>query len=388
MPTPIVDAGLALVFIVAVTGERGHDPVDGALDSSVAGVLTLVIAASLALRCRIPLTAFGIGSLAVCAESLLHVSSVFSPYANQIGLYSLGLHATRARARWGPPIALAGVAVYFTGTAHPEPLLPVGVLFVWLATWALGYSTARRREEQDRARVAIRHRVIAEERTAMARELHDLIGHTVNLLVVQAGAARLVLDQDPAMTRKLLLAMEQIGNDALGDLDQVLGMLRSFPASPAPADLHPTPGLAQLPDLINRLTDAGIQVRLSLDPDLKLPRSLDLAAYRIVQEALTNALKHAAGCSATVVVHRNGDAVVIEISDDGPGLLDAHVPGRGLLGIAERVSRCGGTLEHGGGEQGGVTLRAVLPLRSSSEPAPSEPAPVEPPPSEPAPVET
>ena len=95
---------------------------------------------------------------------------------------------------------------------------------------------------------------------------------------------------------------------------------------------------------------------------MRLPRNLDLSAYRIVQEALTNALKHAAPCSATVAVHQDGAAVIVEVSDDGPGLPDTHVPGRGLLGIAERVSMCGGVFEHGGGERGGVRLRAVLPL--------------------------
>jgi signal transduction histidine kinase len=200
----------------------------------------------------------------------------------------------------------------------------------------------------------------------MARELHDVIGHTVNLLVVQAGAARLMLDRDPSMTRDLLTGMEQTGREALADLDQALGTLRAqspIPdAGPDAAEPLPSPGLAQLPDLVDRLGDSGVDVTLSLDSAIRLPRNLDLSAYRIVQEALTNALKHAAPCSATVDVRRDGRAVVVEVSDDGPGLPESHVPGRGLLGIAERVSLCGGVLEHGAGARGGFTLRAVLPL--------------------------
>jgi signal transduction histidine kinase len=179
------------------------------------------------------------------------------------------------------------------------------------------------------------------------------------------------------MTRDLLTGMEQTGRDALADLDQALGTLcRQSPIPDAGLDAaelpspfggpHPDggphPGLAQLPALVDRLGDSGVDVTLSLDSAIRLPRNLDLSAYRIVQEALTNALKHAAPCSATVDVHRDGGAVVVEVSDDGPGLPESHVAGRGLLGIAERVSLCGGVLEHGAGDRGGFTLRAVLPL--------------------------
>ena len=121
------------------------------------------------------------------------------------------------------------------------------MLFVWLATWAVGYSTARRREEQERARRAIQRQVLAEERARMARELHDLVGHTVNLLVVQAGAARLTLDRDPTMAREILTGMEQAGREALTDLDQVLATLRAEPATrdsgcaAGAVDLSPSP---------------------------------------------------------------------------------------------------------------------------------------------------
>jgi signal transduction histidine kinase len=190
------------------------------------------------------------------------------------------------------------------------------------------------------------------------------MGHTVNLLVVQAGAARLMLDKDPAMTRELLSGMERTGRETLADLDQVLATLRPDPAEPAEAGASSHPlGVAQLPELVDRFTDAGIDVRLSVEPTLQLPRNVDLSIYRIVQEGLTNTLKHAAPCSATVDVRREGPSVVVEVSDTGPGPREPKRPGRGLLGIAERVSMCGGVLEHGGGEGGGFRLRAALPLR-------------------------
>jgi signal transduction histidine kinase len=227
---------------------------------------------------------------------------------------------------------------------------------------------ARRREEQDRSRLAIRKQVVAEEHTRMARELHDLVGHTVNLLVVQAGAARVMLDTDPATTRDLLTGMEETGCDALADLDQVLGTLRedSVPGATGSGrgsvHLRRAPGLSGLPDLVSRLNDSQVHVTLSVDAGLQLPRNLDLSAYRIVQEALTNVLKHAAPCSAEVAVHRHAGHVVIDVSDDGRGVATPHASGRGLIGIAERVSACGGSVEYGPGKASGFTLRVELPL--------------------------
>ena len=366
LPTPAVDAGLAIIFLGAVVTERLRNPLPLGLLSVVAAILTLALAISLALRRRVPFTAFAIATAALCTGSLLHVPSVFSPLANQICVYSVGAYASRARARWAVPIIVAGVLVYFVGTPGLDQLDAemVEVLLVWLATWAVGYTVARRREEQDRARVATARQVVAEERVRISRELHDLMGHTVNLLVVQAGAARLMLDKDPAMTRELLSGMERTGRETLADLDQVLATLRPDPAEPveAGASSHPL-GVAQLPELVDRFTDSGIDVRLSVEPTLQLPRNVDLSIYRIVQEGLTNTLKHAAPCSATVDVRREGPSVVVEVSDTGPGLRETKRPGRGLLGIAERVSMCGGVLEHGGGEGGGFRLRAALPLR-------------------------
>jgi signal transduction histidine kinase len=206
--------------------------------------------------------------------------------------------------------------------------------------------------------------VIAEERIRMSRELHDLVGHTVNLLVVQAGAARLMLERDPGTARELLIGMERTGRETLAELDRVLATLRANPAGagPGPIPVHGSPGLADLPELVERFTDSGVNAQLMVDADLRLPRDLDLAAYRIVQEALTNALKHAAPCTATVAVRRDDGSVIIEVSDTGPGRRNSNAEGRGLLGIGERVSLSGGVFDHGNGDRGGFRLRAALPL--------------------------
>jgi signal transduction histidine kinase len=233
---------------------------------------------------------------------------------------------------------------------------------VWLVAWGIGYSAARRRAEQERSRRALDRQVIAEERVRVSRELHDILGHTVNLFVVQAGAARLMLDSDPAMTRSLLQGMENTGRATLADLDRVLASLRSGTSDAIQDADIPTPGMTQLPELVRGFQGSGVDVRLTLDPTLRLPRDVDLSVYRIVQEALTNTLKHAAPCSATVLVQRRNGSVIVEVADTGPGIGVTDRRGRGLVGLAERVSLCGGMLEHGDGEHGGFRLRAVLPV--------------------------
>jgi signal transduction histidine kinase len=360
-----VDAGLGAIYVLIVAVEATAEPMAGAR-LGLLPALTLVMAACITLRRRIPLAAQVIATAALTAESFLHVATEFSPLATLVCAYSVGQYATPTRARWGALITVAGVVGFFAATPglrRTDPANLISVLLVWLVAWGLGYSAARRRDEQERARRALERQVIAEERVRVSRELHDVLGHTVNLFVVQAGAARLMLDSDPAMTRSLLQGMENTGRATLADLDRVLASLRSDPTDVSQNGAGPAPGLTQLPELVGRFQDSGIDVRLTVDPNLRLPRDLDLSVYRIVQEALTNTLKHAAPCSATVIVQRTNGSLIVEISDNGPGVRATDRHGRGLVGIAERVSMSGGVLEHGNGRSGGFRLRAVLPVQ-------------------------
>ena len=366
VPPPVVDAGISVIFVLLVAAEAIRQPMPAGR-TAVFVVLTLVMAVCLVLRRRWPLATYAIATAALVVESFLHVATEFTPLATLVGAYSVGLYASRARARWGVLIVVAGVVGFFAGTPGLQRTNPVQlayVLLIWLGGWGFGYTTARRREDQERVRRALEREVVAEERVRMSRELHDVVGHTVNLLVVQAGAARMVLDQDPAQARDLLKGMEDTGRETLTDLDRVLATLRDDTkrGEDRGDTANRAPGLAQLPDLVGRFHDSGVDARLTIDPGLRLPRDLDLAAYRIVQEALTNTLKHAAPCSATVEVERRNGSMIIEVSDTGPGVRRADRHGRGLVGIAERVSMCGGVLEHGNGQDGGFRLRAVLPL--------------------------
>jgi signal transduction histidine kinase len=324
--------------------------------------LTVIMAGCLMLRRRAPLGALVICTSALIAESFLQVATDFSPLATLLCAYSVGQFATPARARWATVVIVAGVIGFFAaphGLRGTDPASLLSVLLVWLAAWGLGYSTARQRDQQERAQQALERQVIAEEHVRVSRELHDVVGHTVSLLVVHAGAARLSLDSDLAMARSLLQGMEDVGRATLADLDRVLASLRTD------VDLVPatsTPGVSQLPELVGRFTHSGVDARLTMDSALRLPRDLDLSVYRIVQEALTNTLKHAAPCSATVVVEHRNDFLVIDVTDTGRGARATGHQGRGLLGMAERVSLSGGVLEHGNGEAGGFRVRAVFPV--------------------------
>jgi signal transduction histidine kinase len=283
-------------------------------------------------------------------EALAVAPSAVSPYANLLGVYSLGLYATRPRVWLGPALLPFGVVAYFVALGPITWVTPAGALFSWLLVWALGYSTARRREEHQVAQALMRERLVAEERTRMAREVHDLVGHTVNVMLVQVGAARRVLDRDPSRGRELLSTAESVGREALDELDRVLGVLR---------DGGGQPGLDDLPDLARRLREAGIDITVRVDASGLNP-GLDRAAYRIVQEALTNALEHGRATSATVAIGLEDGVLVVEVCDDGKGPEPGYTPGRGLVGMRERAEMFGGTVRHGGLVGPGFQVRAEL----------------------------
>jgi signal transduction histidine kinase len=237
----------------------------------------------------------------------------------------------------------------------------------------------RVREEQENAtRQALGH-----ERARIASELHDVVTHNVSMMVVQAGAARRVLGASPDEARSALLAVEDSGRAAIVELQHLLGLLAppgeledgGLTGSQDPEPLRPQPGLDQIRPLLDRVTATGLPVELRVRGTPRtLPPGVDLAAYRVVQEALTNVIKHAGPSSTTVTLDYRQDALVIEVADDGrpagpaaslraaPGMLRAMPgSGRGLLGLRERVLLYGGELEAGGQPGGGWRVRARLP---------------------------
>ncbi|MFF2629694.1 sensor histidine kinase [Kitasatospora griseola] len=365
LPPALNDAGPAAVLLVAMLVERLGSAARIGGRMPLALTLTLLLAAAVVVRRRAPLAAYLVGTVALTVESQLVLPSVVSPYANLLGAYALGRYGGRGRAGYGPVIVPVGVAGYFLG--HPtSTIMPIGVLAVWLAAWALGWGTAHRLAEQAVERRQAREELLAEERARIAREVHDLVGHSLTLMLVQAGAARRLIDRTPDRSRDLLRALEHTGADALGELDRVLGLLRRTEPQLADGAPRTEPGLAELPALIGRMEHAGLHITLRHDAP-PLPPEQDRCAYRVVQEALTNTLRHSGAEHATVHILATPDTTAIEIRDDGTGPPPGHRPGRGLTGIAERAARLHGTAEHGPGPDGG--FRVLLTLPSTGTPA-------------------
>jgi signal transduction histidine kinase len=200
----------------------------------------------------------------------------------------------------------------------------------------------------------------AEERVRIAREMHDVVGHSVSVIVVQAGAERLALGEERPPTREALLAIERTGREALAEMSQLLGILRKEDEGLA---LAPRPSLAQVDALVQTVRDAGVPVELRVEGEqTTLPPSIDVSGYRIVQEALTNVVKHAGRARASVVVRYDGPTVEVEITDDGPGSVNGYAACYGLAGMRERVELHGGRLEAGNRSDGGFSVKARLPV--------------------------
>ena len=219
-------------------------------------------------------------------------------------------------------------------------------------------ATFAEREREAAARVAV-----AEERSAIARELHDIVAHAMSVMVLQVGAVRHRLPQQDTEDRQALGRVEQAGRTALAEMRRLLGAMRSNADGVA---LGPQPGLDNLDALLADLRGAGLPVQLQLEGDpLPLPRAIDLSAYRIVQEALTNTLKHAHASQADVTVRYAPHHVELEVRDDGEGITSNGGPGHGLVGIRERVKIYGGQVTAGPATDGGFLLTARLPVETS-----------------------
>ncbi|MFF3669578.1 sensor histidine kinase [Microtetraspora malaysiensis] len=250
-------------------------------------------------------------------------------------------------------------------------LLSVGVFGSFVRFWRRQLGASRHRiAELQQAQADAMRRAVAEERSRIAAELHDVVTHNVSVMVIQAGAARKVMDVEPEQLKQALLAIESGGRAAMAELRHVMGLL----AGPGgerldgPSDgLEPQPGLDQLDALVERVRAAGVPVSVEVSPPGPLSPGVDLAAYRVVQEALTNTIKHAAGAAACVTIGHDGDWLEIEVTDTG-GARSAGPrtgDGRGLIGLRERLGVYGGTLDAGQTAGGGFRIKARVPWRTT-----------------------
>jgi signal transduction histidine kinase len=220
-------------------------------------------------------------------------------------------------------------------------------------------SRRRRIEAFENEQAATALRAAAEERLRIAQELHDVVAHSLGVIAVQAGVGMKVIDADPEEARLALENISRTSRSSLAEIRRVLGMVRNEEGAPS---YTPAPGLADVPRLVEEVANAGLPVDLRVDGELDVvPAGVGLAAYRIVQEALTNALRHAAASSATVRLDSTKDLLCIEVVDDGRGPNGSQPQGHGLVGMRERAAVYGGTLEAGRAAGGGFRIAARLP---------------------------
>ena len=283
---------------------------------------------------------------------------------------SLGLVPVRSQAiaGWAAILATAAVVDSNSSSSYSDFFWTGLILtLAWFFGSALGTRTEQARELRERVEAAELERMLAterataEERARIARELHDVVAHSVSVMVVQVSGVRRLLRAEQTREREALLSVEQTGRQALAEMRRMLGVMRS--SDETRAELAPQPGLEHLDRLIAQVEEAGLPVTLRVEGDRReLSPGVDLSAYRIVQEGLTNALKHAKGANAEVVVRYVDSCVELEIADDGPGLGASDGQGHGLVGMRERAAIYGGTLETGTRDGGGFVLRAQLPV--------------------------
>jgi signal transduction histidine kinase len=316
-----------------------------------------------------PVAVFGV----LAAEAFVPGDAVTSSPVNGVTLLAaFGLAGTHSAFR----LAVAGAMIGYASLAviilveRPRFSDTWPVVVIAGVTWAVGRALAERGRrtttlEEHAGRLEREHEAaVADERARIARELHDVIAHSVSVMTVQAGAARLLLEEDVARAKESLLAVEGTGRQALGEMRRLLGILRGDEEE---TRLAPQPGIADIGSLAEHVRAAGLPVDLAVEGEPQtLPPGIDLAAYRVVQEALTNALKHAGAARAAVAIRYNRTALELSVVNDGHVARNGRA-GHGLVGMRERVALYGGEFEAGPRRDGGYAVRARLPIE---EPAP------------------
>jgi signal transduction histidine kinase len=341
----------------------------------VAAVLLVAQLLPLAWRRTSPHTVMGIVGTATGVYFAFGFPYAFNVVGVIVALHAEAAYGLRRRsglASLGISLAVIVAIVLANEPSLSGEALPVYAfnVFVFVTAWATGDAVRSRRllegelrsraDQAERSREVEAERAVLAERSRIARELHDLIAHTVSVMVVQAGGGRRAAEHDPDRGREALGAIETTGRSALTELRRLVDVLRDGDDG---VDLVPQPGLDEVEALVTRLADAGVPVELTTEGTPRpVPRSVGVSTYRIVQEALTNVCKHAAASRVRVCLARCNDDLSITVDDDGVGVADQPEPGNGLIGMRERIAMHHGTLQTGPGAHGGFVIRARLPI--------------------------
>ncbi|MCU1492712.1 MAG: two-component system histidine kinase [Acidimicrobiaceae bacterium] len=376
----VIDLGIAAILVVAT----GHSAVGLGHGSHApeVGVLALVAGLSIAVRRRAPITALVLVTIAIAFATVLGESWAPGPLVAMPMYQVASVHARRLSLL---ALAVAGATLLIaTGAgllAHHQGGGATFGAVVGVAAWFVGDSVRVRRTyvaglaeqaaQRQREVVERAQRSVAEERLQIARELHDIVAHSLSVIAVQSGVGRHVIDERPDEAKKALAAVEATSRSALDELRRMLGVLRRDDR--LPASLTPAPGVSALGSLVEQVRAAGYVVDLNVRSDAarRLSPTVELSIYRIVQEALTNVVKHAGPASVHVEIRDESDALVLEVNDDGRGMTrsaadqleavgsDAH---HGIVGMRERVALFKGSLTAGSRPEGGFRVLARFPF--------------------------
>ena len=370
-----IDRAFALILAaIAVVDLSSNSKVEGPLWLNLA--IMVGIALTFAWRRSrpwVPLVAT-LSGLTVMAVWLTEPPDTFVAVLLLVSLgYTAGRHMQGRPSFWALGLG-AGVIVVLSIIFDPSDIF-FPLTFFWLLPWLAGRTIrnhtilarelSEKAERAQHAREEDERRAIALERNRIARELHDVLAHNLSVMVVQASAARRVLDKNPVQAVEVAALIERTGRDALAEIRQLFGPVRRGDGE----DLAGPPSIARVEELARRARAAGLRVELRVSGEpVALPAGIDLAAYRIVQEALTNAIKHAASAQARVTVAYEPNEVALSIEDDGEGPRDGFDleeagGGHGLVGMRERAALYGGIVQAGRRRGGGFAVRARLPTR-------------------------
>ena len=345
---------------------------------ALAIVLTLAIILPLTLRRRFPLFVLLVINALLILYRLLDIpEGTATAYALLLALFSAGAYGSRRWRTWARGISVGSVAVVLTYLLFFRVTTDASLftyeenevlgrianillnLILFGGAWWVGdiFRTSREREEENARQAVIN------ERVRIAREIHDVVAHHVSVMGIQAGGARRVLPQQPEKAKEALSLIESSSRQAVSELHRLLGFLRQGQKTD---ELSPQPSLRQLRALVNDMQEAGLPVEVKVEgTERPLPPGIDLSAYRIIQEALTNTLKHAGAAKATVNIRYENSAIELEINDNGKGLTQAdgqEFRGKGMMGMRERVNLHGGRFEAGNIPEGGFSVRVTLPV--------------------------
>jgi signal transduction histidine kinase len=383
----IVDGSIAVgLAVLGLSIEGAQPPTEDYRDPDLLGAaLTVASTLPLVLRRRHPLATYLAISLPAFAYLALEYGGGGPFLGLLVGLYAVAAHVGRRPAVYCLAGTLLFMGVGFVIESDDVTAADVvGIIGVFLSSWVLGDNMRVRRAyvvavedraaQLEREQDAQAQRAVLEERSRIARELHDVVAHSMSVMVVQAGAARLTLDRDPDQAVEAIGQIESTGRSALNEMRRLVGVLRGGggpDGADDPASRLPQPGIDQLAGLVQQCRDAGLEVSLQVyGRQRSLPSGIELVVYRIVQEALTNTMQHAGPARAEVALHFDEDAISLSVVDDGRGAAangggpagrDGG-PGHGLAGMRERVALYGGEVTAGPQLGGGFRVWVEIPL--------------------------